>query len=700
MDYFKQMEQSTGVLLNNIQKQAVLKTEGPLLLLASPGSGKTTTLNMKIGYLLLEKKVKPDSIMAVTFSRAAAEDMAARFQQFFHDKVNRPVQFSTIHSFAYRIVKAYFHKKNVNYRLIEGDVEPHWLHKRMALQQLFTTKTGKKITEDELESLITYISYVKNRMIQQDQLQQVKCSLKEAKDIYIAYEEWKRNYDDQTLLLDFDDMLTYAYEALLHDKMILQKLQKQYDYVLTDESQDNSLVQHKIVEKIASPQDNLCVVADDDQSIFQWRGSDVGHLLEFKSRYPDGEVLTMTENYRSSKTIVQVANTFIKRNKERYRKEMYTANDTGIPIQVQNFKKREAKVRYVMDAVKEQENRNEVAILYRNNNSAVSVVNAMDRLDMDFYMKEIDTKFFRHWVTTDILNFMRFSYHTGRVDVLEQIYSKFNAYMKKDQMKWLVQEGKGECAFARLQNTKLEAYQVSKLKQAKRAFDKINKLSPSAAITVIEDDLGYRKALEQRCERLGLNVDRAKEILDALKEIAEDEQTLKGFAERLKRLEAKMKQSKFNKGQNAPTLSTFHRAKGLEFDRVYMIDLNRDILPTKEDNDDPKLMEEAVRLFYVGMTRARVNLELLSSGGVQKESPFLPQIKKLIAPSTVTNSHRAGTTVAHEDLLPNATIEHEKFGIGTIVDVKSDTMTVDFEHHGEKEFIKKFCVERGLLTKV
>ncbi|GAK10469.1 ATP-dependent helicase [Geomicrobium sp. JCM 19039] len=686
MDFFARMQQETGVELNDVQKQAVYETDGPLLLLATPGSGKTTTLNMKIGYLLLEKQVAPSSIMAVTFSRAGAEDMSERFDQFFSNMTRDRVHFSTIHSFAFRIVREYFQKQRQSFQVIEGKTEGMY-EKRRLLAQLYTKVTGKKLTEDEMESLATYITYVKNRMTPKAELSAVKCSVDAAKDVYLAYESFKKN-ETETLLLDFDDMLVYAYEVLQVDRDIRTRYQKQYAYVLTDESQDNSLIQHAIVEIIAKPRNNLCVVADDDQSVFMWRGSDVNRLLEFKHTYPDATVLTMNRNYRSSSQIVKAANTFIKRNENRYEKNMYTENREAAPISFHHFKERQVQISHLEQAVTDNDNHKELAILYRNNLSAVAIVDMLERNHIPFYMKEVDTKFLRHWVTQDVLNFMRFSYHTGRVDVLEKIYMKFNGYIKKVQMQKLKAEGSGACAFDRLLQDSPEPYQVKRLKEAKSHFEQVNKLSPEAAIKIIEQELGYRKTMAKTSEALGFNLERATEVLDALKQIAKGLPTLKAFANRLQRLEQIMKESKFKKHDEVLTLSTLHRSKGLEFDCVYVVDVNKDVLPTKEDANDPALMEEAVRLFYVGITRAREHLELLSSG---TPSSFFSQLKSIIdVPAGALN---------HGDFEVNTEVIHNKFGRGTIIDYNKESVRIDFHEHGEKEFLKQFCIERAILQK-
>ena len=442
-DFFAFMEETTGVRLNDVQRQAVLHTDGPLLLLASPGSGKTTTLNMKIGYLLLEKKVRADRIMAITFSKASARDMSERFDRFFSGLTNEKVHFSTIHSFAFQVVREYLRKKNQDFQLIEGQVpQDEWkkgwdgpevpLHKKFILKKIYEDTNGTQMTDDEMDELMTYISFVKNRMASGKELDKITCTVKNAVSIYQAYERFKKNHSAQ-LLLDFDDMLTYCYQYLLDDAAILSKYQEKFEYLLTDESQDNSLVQHEIVKLLSQPQNNLCVVADDDQSIFMWRGSDVTKLLQFEKEYPGATVMTMSQNYRSSQEIVQASNQFIKRNQNRYPKEMFTANSSDQPVAIKTMHHYEDQLKYVTEEIKKSGVSEEVAVLYRNNASAVPLADKLDKAGVHFYMKDIDPKFFKHWIVEDMLNFMRFSYNDRRIDILERIHMKFNAYISKRQ---------------------------------------------------------------------------------------------------------------------------------------------------------------------------------------------------------------------------------------------------------------------------
>lgn len=734
MNFFDKMNELTGVSLNEVQKQAVRHTDGPLLLLASPGSGKTTTLNMKIGYLMLVKKIPAANILAITFSKASVRDMEERFEQFFNQLTSQRVQFSTIHSFAYKVVREYFRKNQINFQLVEGAVSD-LLHKKNIIRNLFSEQAKQAPTEDEMEEILSYISYVKNRMIPDAELGKVPCSIGSAAKIFRAYEEFKKQ-NPQNLLLDFDDMLTYCLDILQKDEQIRTKYQQLYQYVLTDESQDNSVVQHEIVHVLAAPQNNLCVVADDDQTIFMWRGADVAKLLEFQQIYPGATVLTMAQNYRSTKAIVDTANEFIKRNKNRYDKKMFTENEAGKPIEIHNMRRYDLQLNYVVDEIQKSPDPKEMIVLYRNNSSAIRLVDLLEKKDIPFYMKDVDVKFFKHWIVEDILNFMRLSYNDKRVDILEKIYSKMNAYIKKAQIQQLYNSDEDVSCFDRLQQNVHATYQEQALRKAKKNIKLLNTLPPDEAIRLIRDQLGYDKTLKNRAEHLGLNEENLLSIVSQLEHIAEGLPDLAKFAQRLKDIEEIMKTSKFNKNENVVTLSTMHSSKGLEFDRVYMMDLVDGVIPSKEDMKDFKAgdldkMMEAVRLFYVGMTRARNHLELLTYSQKDEEttrpSAFIDDVKKIMLGENVGELKLSDHILKNEVIRPKSMVTNKAFQTkkvrdipkdaiqnrselqrGTVVlhqvyekgfvkKIDGDEIEIMFDHYGSKKFMIDFCLQQGML---
>lgn len=746
-NFFERKKKEIDVSLNEIQRKAVLQTEGPLLLLASPGSGKTTTIIMRIGYLIEEKGIDPKRIKAVTFSRASANDMQERFKRFFPHL--QPVDFSTIHSFAYEVMRDHFRRTGTAFQIIEGDLDLEEqepvdtknlpLHKKIILRNLFKSIVGENITDDQMDELTTYISFIKNKMIPQEKWSSVKVSVPEAERILREYEAFKKSGHSK-LLLDFDDMLTIGEQVLEGDRELLRKYQERYDYVLTDESQDTSVVQHAIIEKLVQKHGNLCVVADDDQSIYSWRGAEPSYLLNFKQVYPDSQTLFMEQNYRSTKDIVNVANQFIKRNQNRYKKNMFTKNPTGKPIKIRSFADYIYQAKYLVQEIQKIENLAEVAVLYRNNSSSIALMNEFDRAGIPFYMKDADNRFFSHWVVEDILNFMRMTFTDKRADIFEKIHLKLNGYVSKQQMAALKEIHNNESVFDNLlKYVELQEYQVKLVKANKETFQQMRGMPPLHAIRVIRDRLGYEKAIDKMCERLGFRKEYLLGILNTLEEIAVGLETMEEFASRLKHLASVLKTAKSRKGQNVVTFSTFHSAKGLEFDQVYMIDLIDGIIPSTEDYKigaaEGNAMEEATRLFYVGMTRAKKYLELIvyrkRDGEEVSESQFVAAVRNIMnppekqgederKPSGTGSRPRQGKSKGQVDrqkqriaeipfnsnairkrseLVVGKAVRHRVFGTGSIIRVNEEQILIQFGSNG-KTLSVKACLERGLLESV
>lgn len=734
--YFTRKKNELGIELNEVQKRAVAHTEGALLLLASPGSGKTTTIIMRIGYLIETLRVPPARIKAVTFSRASAHDMKERFHTFFPEYAGDPVDFSTLHSLAFEVLREHFWKNRMDFQIIEGDVEQEEpaadgaaqlpLHKKIILRELYKDLTGEAITDDQLDELTSYISYLKNKLIPSRQWGEIECDVPQAERLVHAYEAFKASLPDKRLI-DYDDMLVIANEALGADRELLGKYQRRYDYVMTDESQDTSLVQHMIVEKLVRRHGNLCVVADDDQSIYGWRAAEPQYLLQFSQVYSEAVILKMEQNYRSTKAIVEIANRFIKRNKNRYDKNMFTENEEGNPILLTKLPDYRYQAKYVAEKAAEIGDLRETAVLYRNNSSSIALLNEFERAGIPFYMKDGDQRFFSHWVVEDILNFMRMGYTDKRPELLEKIHLKFNGYITKKQMAALKQINNGESVFDNLLHyVDLQDYQRKLLQDGKEIFAGLRELPPKQAIQTIRTELGYDKALDKICERLGFRKEYVAGILNTLEDIAAELDSLEHFAKRLRHLEAVMKSSKRRKGADAVTFSTLHSAKGLEFKWVFMIDLAEGILPSKDDiqkfdEDEPAAMEEAVRLFYVGMTRAKRFLELLSfekkAGERVKESRFVRHVRHLQNPSPLKPEmdkrqpnkpkQMKKDAAAVVPVNPNAfksmaelsagrIVLHRVFGRGKVLKADDERIEIQFQG-GAKMLSASACISMGLL---
>lgn len=707
--FFERLFRETGVVMNQMQKEAISHPVGPLLLLATPGAGKTTVLNARILYLILRQGVKPENILALTFSKAAAKEMDVRFLQLYGQFVKSKIRFSTIHSFCYFIVRGYFQERHMAFTLIEN--EQGVLSKNAVLKRLYAEINQTILTEDKLEELANAICFIKNSMLSQLDVQNMDTKVKDLGLIYEAYEHYKKNAHPGHILIDFDDMLTLSNQILEEHPTILLRYQKQFPYVLTDESQDTSIIQNKIIEKITKLSDNLFVVGDDDQSIFGFRSANPKYLLDFKTVHPTARILIMEQNYRSTPEIVKVSNVFISGNKQRYKKMMFTENPSDKAIRIHSFEYGYQQLTYIIKELKNKQRIDQTAILYRNNSSAINLIDHLEIANLPFYVRDSGYKFFNHWVIKDILNFMRFSYSDKNVGVLETIYTKFDSYISRQQVDHLKNQDATKSVFDHLADLPdLPAFRKKNFQELKRQFKKLNGMNPLDALRYIRHELHYDKKLEEFSERLGLSIESFRGILVTLENIAQGMKTHKDFADRLKYLEQLMCESAVKRDNNAVTLSTLHSAKGLEFECVYMFDLVNGILPNLESIKDAEKkktesIEEERRLFYVGMTRAKKELELLTVANLNDqdviESQFVGEVREILYPErTQTTLKVVNLTTFKVEI--GADIRHKAFGIGriTVADFDSDLLEVNFRKLGLKQFSLKVCLDGKLVSSV
>ncbi|SIT85662.1 ATP-dependent helicase [Edaphobacillus lindanitolerans] len=718
-DFFERKRADTGVALNEVQKQAVLKTDGPLLLLACPGSGKTTTMIMRIGYMIEEKGISPARIKPITFSKASARDMADRFRQLFPSL--RVPAFSTIHSLAFGIAREHLEQTGREFALIEGEKQPGIPNRLALLKQSFRDIEKEDPKEEELGALSTYASYVKNRLLPESEWG-IDGPFPKAGDMLRRYEALKRR-NRRLLLLDFDDMLTIAEEGLRTDPDLCRRSQDRFDYVITDESQDTSLAQHRIVEHLVRRHRNLCAVADDDQSIYTWRGADPDYLLKFSEPYPGAEILMMETNYRSSEEIVGASAGFIKRNRKRYEKGMQAVNGSAGPVTLKKFPDRDTQIRYVIYELLAEENPGDAAILFRTNASSTAFVHELHRRGIPFYMKDADDRFFDHWVVEDVLNFMRLAYNPAHKGVFSRIALKMELYISRALLDRFTQSGRDGNVFdGLLEEPELKESQRRKLVLYRDIYGSLKGKRPAEVIRIIRKDLGYEEALKGRADKFGYRADALLDMLDTLESIAKPLRTMTEFAGRLDELKTAVKEAKQHPADGAVTLSTLHSSKGLEFRRVFMIDLIEGQFPSAEDVKDADLLEEARRLFYVGMTRAKARLELLSyerndRGAGAADSRFVGEVRGLLAIGEGRERMQAadrmlaaagGTKSAGREpmhgaindparLVPGLKIRHRVFGDGVVESVGGGRVSVQFTKQ-RKELDLDMCIGRGLIA--
>lgn len=678
--------------LNKQQKDAVLHKDGPAIILAVPGAGKTTVLISRTANLILNHNVNPRNILSITFSKASAYDMKDRFISMFGEEIGRCTNFSTIHSFSFFLIRDYARESNINLNLIEGNNST--VNKIKLIKDIYRQVNNTFLNEDKLDELLNTISFVKNMMIGLDEFNKHdNFKIKNFDKIFVTYEKYKK----ENSLIDFDDMLTMAFEILKDNPNILKRYQQRYKYIQVDEGQDTSKIQNEIIKLISSENDNLFLVADDDQSIYGFRGAYPEELLVFDKKYPDAKVFFMEENYRSTKNIVSVCDSFIKQNKKRYDKSLFTKNESLDPVTITKLKKQEEQYEYILKEIKNSTNFSEIAILYRNNLSSISIIDYLDRYEIPIYMKDSKLHFFNHWVVLDVLCFLNLAIDDSDDNSFEKIYYKMNAYISKLALNFIKSEDKSKSVFDRLIEFKgFKSFQIENIKKIKFKFKSILKKSPIDAIEFIENDLDYIKYLQKNCKYFGYSFESVNTILFHLKQIANGTNSIYEFLAKLDSLQEIIKNAKENKNSLAVTLSTIHSAKGLEFDKVYILDLVEGDFPSLNSLElsglgDYELLEEERRLFYVGMSRARKNLTLLSFNFRNSERVFYSSfINELESLMNLVKTQNHGFKIGSK-------VNHLKFGDGIIKDIDENSIAIRFKNGSVKQLSLDICLQKNLL---
>lgn len=708
--FFSELSTTFNINLSDQQKAAVTHGEGPCLLLAVPGGGKTTTLLSRTAYLIQDKGVPANRLLSITFSRASAKDMKARFEEIFRGMVPGKVSFSTIHSFAYGVVMNYMKSIGRHLTLIEGNKNPQFSKGRI-LRQIYKQVNNDFISEGDYELLTGDLSYVKNIMMAEGDLSHYKSEVSGFHKIYSFYEQYKHDHQ----LIDFDDMLTLCHRTLSREEKVLAYYQSRYDYIQVDEGQDTSRLQHEIIALLAKGHRNIFYVADDDQSIYGFRGASPGYLLNLKSLYHDATIIRMEQNYRSTGSIVATANLFIKANKKRYDKEIYTDNENGLPILIHDVTARQDQYSAVVTAVSSLKDYGQAAVLYRNNHSAVSMVHVLSKTDIPLKLKGLKRKFFDHWVVRDILTILAFAEDMDDLHSFKSFYYKLRGYyISKNMIEQIKGHYKGKSVFYQIiSSCSLAPYQQTNIRQMEEDFRLLATRPMKEAIELLLTEMGYLEFLMDRTGGPTATFESYNMMIEVLKDLADSVEDLGGLRAAIGQLEARIKEASESTDPEALTLSTVHSAKGLEWTYVYMIDLINGIFPGKDviDSGDQEGMEEERRLFYVGMTRAKRDLVLykvsnnMVSGFVEEVEGILnPKRKKQIkAKESQQSDHKVNysqTTVTEQfqPMAPGTEIVHKVYGEGIVKACTSDKVVLNF-HDGEKVLNYGFCMARGLLMR-
>lgn len=585
------------------QVDAIKHFEGPALILAVPGSGKTTVLLNRILNLIKNHNIDPSEIISITFSKSQGIDMEKRFLAQ-NPEFRGKITFKTIHAFCYEIVRNYMKLKNIKKTLIEGNNE---FNRILILKRVYYQKNYKKLSDEEINDFFSIYDFTKNKMYDFEGYLRKNHFISNRSlmlKLYNLYNEIKI----QNNFMDFNDLLILANEYISTDKKLLKALKNRYKFFQIDEGQDTSTLQFEIIRKIVFPENNVFIVADDDQSIYSFRGASPENLLNFKNIYPNSKIFFMDKNFRSTKNIIKISNKIIQGNKIRY--EKYSKHTTEENSQIMLFKVKNSTIqaRELVKRISEINPNETIGVLYRNNISSLYIADILKNNDIDFFVKENKFDFYSNRILNDVKNILLFSEDTTDLEVFKRIYFKLNAYIKKDFITKLEYKPYNQCVLESLLDLdELNDFYINKFTSLRNDFKRLKRMKMEDKIDCILYELGYGYYLDNFNDFSNLNYNL---IFDLIKYLSKDLKTFDEFIEKLDNLKELLKNASSSKSNIS--ISTIHSSKGLEYDNVFIIDLIDGEFPQKSilNSFDEKLLEEERRLFYVAMTRARKRLFL------------------------------------------------------------------------------------------
>lgn len=609
---------------NISQHEAILHKDGPMLVLAGPGSGKTLVITERTKCLIQEYGIAPSNILVITFTKAAASEMKERFLRLMHDK-HTSVTFGTFHAVFFTILKHAYHYNAQN--IVREEQKIQCMREIIARHRL-----EYEDEMDFIQTLLGEIGLVKNSGIAIANYYSKNCAEQTFRRIYSEYHEYLLAHR----LIDFEDMLIYTWELLRERRDILAAWQNKYQYILIDEFQDINKLQFDIVKLLAGTRQNLFVVGDDDQSIYRFRGAKPEIMLRFGKDFPQAKTVLLDINYRSQARIVAQAQNLISHNRERYKKRIRAQKEAETEIEYGLFEsQRQENLRIIRDiayAVERGESYEDFAVLFRTNTQPRLLMEQLMEYNIPFRTKERVPNLYEHWIARDMFAYIRIALGSRERRDFLQIMNRPKRYIGRDSLdeayvafdvwEWFYEE---------------QPWVAERIRKLERDIGRLGHMNPYAAINYIRKGIGYDAFLEEYADYRRMRVDDLYEVLEELQESTKGYEEFDGWFSHIEAYTKELERQYREQGEQkeSVTLATLHSAKGLEYESVYLIDVNEGIMPYKKAVLDADVEEER-RMFYVGMTRAKKNLHLFSVKQLNQKdadiSRFVAESKELFNP--------------------------------------------------------------------
>ncbi len=687
---YEEFKSQYPVRLNRQQEEAVRQTDGPVLLLAVPGSGKTTVLVTRLGYMLHCKGIRPERVLTVTYTVAATKDMKARFVSFFGEEHADKLTFRTINGLCAVVIGTYARQKGTEaFALLDDERQI-----KSVIRDLLT-RTGTAFPSDQqVNDARTHITYCKNMMLTETEIHAHKVDGMDFPRVYFEYQD----YLLRSKRMDYDDQMVFTYRIFRQYPDILAYFQRRWPYICVDEAQDTSKIQHAILRLLASASGNIFMVGDEDQSIYGFRAAWPQALLEFEQVFPGAKVLKLETNYRSTRAIVEKADAFIRRNQNRRPKRMRTENQQGPAIRKIMLTDYNRQYSYLLKIAENCEE--STAVLYRNNDSALPLIDLLEQKGVPYACRQREGFFFTSPLVRDVTDMLEFAFDDGNKDLFLRFYYKLDLKLKKAVVtKLLYGMPKDRSVFeALLESGELEPWQIGKVKAMQTHYSKLPYLTSFAAIQRLVRYMGYGDYLQEQ------HGDTAK--LDILLSLANQTPMVGQFLLHLRELKDHIET--LEPRLECPfVLSTIHASKGLEYDRVILIDAVDGLLPSADEDEE---LEEERRLFYVGTTRAKKQLEFLCYEnkfgepsnaaftfvsqflGEEPKKPKEPERKPLQAKPSGPSREQLAAWM--KDYIPGTEVTHKIFGRGLLTKREGNFATISFMEVGTKKVDLTTCLRQ------
>ena len=624
------LERELNCLMKHSKEQqiAIDHVDGPMMVLAGPGAGKTTVITHRVKKLIEKEGVNPAQILVVTFSKAAAVEMRERFEKIT-DGRRLPVRFGTFHSLFFQVLRNAYHYE-------AKDILSQRLKYRFLEESLMETEYDDIEDRSEfLEEIEKEISRIKGEGIEVENYYSASCPEAIFRQIYEGYQSrvQKNHY------LDFDDMVCYTYELFRARPDILAGWQKRFRYILIDEFQDINRLQYATIQMLAQPENNLFIVGDDDQSIYGFRGARPDIMLSFPKQYKSLERVTIGGNYRCTSQILRAATALIRHNKKRYDKKLLAMKGSGELVHVAMYQtpaaQAEAIAKKIQQAIEQGTPPEKIALLFRTARQMNIFSRKFMEYNIPFVMKDSIQNIFEHWVAKDVLSYMKMAMGDRSRNLFLKVANRPKRYLSRAAFTT------EPVTFGSLYDYyRDKAYMCERINDLQNDLFAMKQMTPYSAIDYLYHTVGYKNFLAEYAAERGVNVKDWEEIVEEIREDASGYNDFESWFSHIEEYGKQLEERKQKQGrQKSPddkpgvALMTMHSAKGLEFDIVFIPDANEGMIPYRKSVEDGQIEEER-RLMYVAMTRAREHLYLsyVKQRFQKEESPsrFLKEIEKSI----------------------------------------------------------------------